>query len=195
VYPSGTQIDLIIPISSGTTLKNLQELAIERAARHLPISISTANDILLRHESKSGPFLHSDDKGEDVISAGETVFVILQDSSILTSPQNLEPERSMTNAGSAYDLQLCIITPHLAHCHEDVRTIPLVEDGKVFSASSTRRDLRAEIAASHDIYLGREEQQPQKCNCKLAEMSSSIPLLSAEGSLKVLVVSHFSKFT
>jgi hypothetical protein len=169
-------------------------LAIERAARHHLTSISTVNDLLLRHESQSGPFLHSDDKVEDVISAGETVFIILQDSSILTSPPTLEPERSITNARSAYDFQLRVITPHLAHCHEEVRTIPLVGDGKVFSASSTRRDLRAAIAASLGICLGREEQLPQECNCKLAEMSSGMPLLSVEGSLKVLVVSDFPKF-
>lgn len=192
ILPSGNRVDLIIPISSGSTLTVLQDLAIERAARYDLADISQVTDILLRFESQSGPFLNPDDKVEDVISVGETVFVMLQDSSTSASSRRLQSGSSTTSVRSANDFQLRIITPHLAHCHEDIRTIPLLGGGKVFSASSTLRDLRAAIADSLDVSLGPEEQQPQECNCKMAEIGSGMPQISVEGSSKVLVISGFS---
>jgi hypothetical protein len=196
VLPDGAQIDLIIPLSSGTTLNTLQEVAVERAARHHPASTLQSNDILLQLESQAGPFLHPDDKVEDVISARETVYVVLKQQFISAQPsRSLQAEPSMTSSGYGTDFQLRVITPHLAHCHEDIRTIPLLGNGRVFPASSTLRELREAISNSLDVTLGPGEPQSRECNCKIAEVSSDMASLSAKRKGKILVVSGFSNVT
>lgn len=192
ILPGGVRIDLIIPIGSGTTLQALQDLAVERAARHHTATIFPGEDILLRLENETGPFLYTNDKVEDVVSTGDTVFVILGPSLISGSPPQSEP--FVTTTRSADDFQLRVITPYLAHCHEDIRTIPLLGSGKVFSANTTLLELREVIASSLDISLRPEFSQLQECNCSMANMSSGMPHLSTEGSSKILVVSGLSKF-
>jgi hypothetical protein len=191
ILPTGARIDLIIPLRSGATLTILQDLAIERAARYHSTDISLVNDILLRLEAETGPFLHPDDEVEDVVSAGETVFVLLKEPSIPAHPQILQTEPSTTKTRSSNDFQLRVITPRLAHCHRDTRTIPLVQDGQFFSPDSTLRDLRAAVAKSLDMPLAPEDPQSHECNCKIADMSSSVPRPPADDGLKVLVVSGF----
>ncbi|KAF7502960.1 hypothetical protein GJ744_004774 [Endocarpon pusillum] len=192
VLPNGSRVDLIIPSGSGTTLKTLQELAIERAALHHSTDISPVDHVVLRLESQAGPFLHLDDKVEDVISAGETVFVVLSDSSLPAGLQNMHDESSKINSQFSDDFRLRVITPQSAHRHHEFRTIPLFENGKVFSAHSTLRDLRAAIANNLEIPLWSESPESQECNCKLAEMSCEMPHLFPDRGTKVLIVSGFS---
>jgi hypothetical protein len=194
ILPTGTQIDLIIPLSSGTSFKALQDLAIERAGRHHSTNVSGVTDILLRLGSRSGPFLFPDDKVEDVASPGETVFVMLTElSPVAFASKEVQAGPSVITSQPPDAFQVRVITPHSAHCHEDIRTIPLLEKGKFFSAQSTLSDLRASIAASLDVLLGPDPPLPQECNCKLADMSSSARHPPMEGKLKVLVVSGFSE--
>jgi hypothetical protein len=190
ILPTGARVDLIIPLRTGATLTVLQDLAIERAARYHSTDISRVDNILLRLDTETGPFLHPDDEVEDVIGSGETVFVVLKESSVPAYPQNPQAEPSTPQPSN--DFQLRVITPRLAHCHRDTRSIPLVENGKFFSAHSTLHDLRAAIAKSLDMPLAPEDPQSHECNCKMAEMSSGVPRPSADDGLKVLVVSGFS---
>lgn len=192
MLPNGSRVDLIIPNDGGTTLKTLQDLAIERAAFHHSTDISRVDHVLLRLESQTGPFLHPDDKVEDVISAGETIFVVLSDSSLPAGPQNIHDESPETNSQFSDDFRLRVITPQSAHCHDDFRTIPLLENGKVFSAHTTLRDLRAAIADHLEILLGSESPESQECNCKLAEMSCEMPHLFPDRGMRVLIVSGLS---
>ena len=161
VLRDGSRVDLITPNDGGTTLKILQELAIERAALHHSTDISRVDHVLLRLESQAGPFLHPDDKVEDVISARETVFVVLSDYSLPAGPQNMHDESSKTNSQFSDDFRLRVITPQSAHCHHEFRTIALFENGKVFSAHSTLRDLRAAIADNLEIPLRSESPESQ----------------------------------
>jgi len=195
ILPTGARIDLIIPLRSGATLTALQDLAIERAARYHSADISPINDILLRLDTETGPFLHPDDEVEDVISAGETVFVVLKESSVPPSPQNPQAEPSTTKLQSSNDLQLRVITPRSAHCHRDTCTIPLAQNGQFFSACSTLRALRAATARSLDMPLAPEEPESHECNCKMADMRSGMPRPPADDGLKVLVVSGFCNIT
>jgi hypothetical protein len=193
VLPTGFQIDLIIPLSSETTFKTLQKSAIERAANYHSTDVSQVTNVLLRLDSRAGPFLHLDDKVEDVVSARGMVFVMLAESSGAENTfQDLLAEPSMNIARSTNEFQLRIITPHLAHCHQDIRTIPLLEDGKVFSGCLTLHELRGSIAKSLEINLEVENSSPRECNCKLAEIISGTPYASIEGSSKIFVVTDFS---
>lgn len=193
ILPDRSQIDLIIPVNSEATFDTLQALAVERAARHHSKDLSRITSTLLRLGSQAGPFLYEDDRVQEVISPGDIVFVILTDPSTTTfASQNAQTKPPAATSYSANDFKLRVITPHLAHCHEDIRTIPVLDNGKVFSALSTLRDLRRAIANSLDITLEGEGTPPQVCNCKLAEMSSVMPHLSAGGDLKILVVSGSS---
>jgi hypothetical protein len=191
ILPTGSRIDLIIPLRSGATLTVLQTTAIERAARYHSTDTSPVTDILLRLESEAGPFLHPDDEVEEVISAGETVFVVLKESSVSAHPQDSQADSSTTTSRSSNDFRLRVITPRLAHCYGDTRTIPLVQNGKFFSACSTLRELRAAIADSLEMPLAPEDPQSHECNCKMADMSSSVPRPLTDDGLKVLVVSGF----
>jgi hypothetical protein len=192
IFPNQSRVDLIVPISAGATLKVVQDLAIERAAHHNSTNTSSVTDILLRLESQAGPLLHLDDNIEDVISAGETVFVTLYESLVSAPSQHIQAEHAVASSGSPDGFHRRVITPHLAHLHEDIRNIPLLGDGKVFSPSLALRDPRVIIANSLDIHLTAEEPASQERNCQMAEMSMEMHHLSVAGSLKVFVVWGFS---
>ena len=154
---------------------------------------SALKNIVLRLNSQVGLFLHPDDKVEDVISAGDIIFIILTESSRAeNSSQDLLAEPSTNRHRFINNFQLRIITPRLAYFHEDIRTIPPLEDGKFFSEHLTMRDLRASIAKSLNIVLEDGKSQTQECNSKIAELISDTPHASLEGSLKIIIVSDLS---
>ena len=129
-----------------------------------------------------------------MITGEELVFVMLIAlSRAEDASQDLLAEPSINSPPSTNGFQLRVITPYLAHCHEDIYTIPLLENGQVFPLVLMLRDLRASVAKSIDIVLAADNPSPQECNCKIAEMIYDAAHPSADGVSKVVVVSTFSQ--
>jgi hypothetical protein len=193
ILPGGDRIDLVVPLTSGGTLNSLKDLALKRAAQHHPANISDATDVLFRLDGHAGPFLDADDRVEDVVSTGETVFLILKRPSMPAASLSSQEDgqcSSHTNATASDGFQVRVITTHLAHCHEDVRTIPLLENGKVFSQHATLSDLKSSIAGSLGMTVDSGIFHPRECNCKMAEIISERPVASVADEIKILVFTY-----
>lgn len=168
--PDEAAIELVVP-NSDLTVASFVENAVKRASKHSsnPLTISESTE--LRLNSPTGFHVDADDNLSDVLTASDILFVLLKvpQKTIPFQPKSL-PQKLLTSTANEGTFQIRVITPSAAIQHADIRQIPLLKGGQLFSGESTLREIKAAVCDHFGLYLDTTPSEaPRICNCKLAE--------------------------
>jgi hypothetical protein len=168
--PDEAAIELVVP-NSDLTIASFVENAVKRANKHSSKALTISENTELRLNSQTGFHVDADDNLSDVLTPNDILFVLLKapQKSMPFKPKSL-PQKLLTSTADEGTFQIRVITPSAAIQHADIRQIPLLKGGQLFSGESTLREIKAAVCDHFGLHLDTSPSEaPRICNCKLAK--------------------------
>ncbi|ORX96291.1 hypothetical protein BCR34DRAFT_619726 [Clohesyomyces aquaticus] len=199
VVSGGRTTRLLVIVSPEALVSALCDKVKDR----LPSFGHSAEDVAnieLHLGSADGPLLGTGDLMSDAVPdpKAEELFAMLGKASPspASKPGN-RPNPSVSShqssQASGKQFKVRVITPELARLHPDVKAIPLLPTGNTLTASSTLRELKAQIKQHLGLPFGVDVFEELECNCSLArDIDDNVTLKGSDGAVALdsLVVVH-----
>ena len=167
--PGEPSIELLVPASKDLIVASLVDVALKRASKHTSTSLAANDQTEFRLNTPTGYHVDADDKVEDVLSSDDILIILLTNVSKDLTLQPKPPQKLISSAAGHTQFQIRVITPSAAVQHVDVRPIPLLKGGQVFSDESTLQEIKTAVCEHFGLHETALACPAQHCNCKLAE--------------------------